>query len=252
MPSRIRKERGGFAAASAPLVWAGRFPGEPVSRGARVADLLRPSPPTTWRDRVQTVVAVVRSAPGPSAAAAVALVVAAAVAFLLFHRSPPAPELHLPRADAAPASTATTTGEVVAHVAGAVIRPGIVRLAGPGRVDDAIAAAGGPAADADLNQVNLAAKIGDGDRIYVPRRGESPPPAATGGAAAPAARAGPVDLNGASPEQLDALPGVGPATAKAIVDYRTRHGRFRTVDDLLSVPGIGPAKLATLKPLVRA
>jgi len=200
---------------------------------------------------VETVVAVVRSAPGPSAAAAVAVVVAAALAFFLLHRSPPAPELHLPRADAAPASTATTTGEVVAHVAGAVVRPGIVRLAGAGRVDDAIAAAGGPAADADLNQVNLAAKVGDGDRIYVPRRGESPPPAPSGGAAAPA-RTGPVDLNSASPEQLDALPGVGPATAKAIVDYRTRHGRFRTVDDLLSVPGIGPTKLATLKPLVRA
>ena len=215
-----------------------------------MSELLRPSPPTTWRDRVQTVVGIVRTAPGPSAAAAVAVVVAAALAFLLLHHSSPAPELHLPRADAAPASTATTTGEVVAHVAGAVVRPGIVRLAGAGRVDDAIAAAGGPAADADLNQVNLAAKVGDGDRIYVPRRGESPPPAASGSTTA-TAHAGPVDLNSASPEQLDALPGVGPATAKAIVDYRTRHGRFRTVDDLLSVPGIGPAKLATLKPLVR-
>jgi len=219
-----------------------------------VSELLRPPPPTTWRDRVEQIVGVVRSAPGPSAAAAVAVVVAGVLAFLLVHRSAPPPELRLPRADAAPAATATTTAEVVVHVAGAVARPGVVRLAGGGRVTDAVAAAGGPAADADLNQVNLAAKVGDGDRIYVPRRGEAPPPAPSVGATAGAsgsAHPSPVNLNTAGPEQLDALPGVGPATAKAIVDYRTRHGRFRAVDDLLSVPGIGPAKLATLKPLVR-
>src|SRR5205814_4602523 len=137
-------------------------------------------------------------------------------------------------------------------VAGAVLRPGVVRLGGPGRVIDAVAAAGGAAPDADLNMVNLAAKVADGDRIYVPKRGESPPPFPSGGASATQTSSGAVVLNSASPEQLDALPGVGPATAKAIVEYRTRHGRFRTVDDLLSVPGIGPAKLATLKPLVRA
>jgi competence protein ComEA len=218
-----------------------------------VSELLRPPPPTTWRDRVEQIVGVVRSAPGPSAAAAVAVVAAAVLGFLLLHRSSPPPELRLPRAEAAPAATATTTAEMLVHVAGAVARPGVVRVAGGGRVTDAVAAAGGPAADADLNQVNLAAKVGDGDRIYVPRRGEAPLPAPTAGPSAgtASARAGPVDLNTAGPEQLDALPGVGPATAKAIVDYRTRHGRFRAVDDLLSVPGIGPAKLATLKPLVR-
>jgi competence protein ComEA len=219
----------------------------------RVSDLLRPSPPATWRDRVDAIVAAARAAPALAAAAAGAVVVAGVLAFVLLRHSAPAPAIQLPRAEAAPASTVTTTGEVVVHVAGAVIRPGVVRLAAPGRVIDAIAAAGGAAADADLNQVNLAAKIGDGDRIYVPRRGESPPPASNTGASTgtPSAQAGPVDLNGAGPEALDALPGVGPATAKAIVEYRTRHGRFRTVDDLLSVPGIGPAKLATLKPLVR-
>ena len=85
-----------------------------------MADLLRPSPPTTWRDRVQTVVAVVRSAPGPSAAAAVAVVVAAALAFLLLHRSSPAPELHLPRADAAPACCEVTPDATAAACGGAV------------------------------------------------------------------------------------------------------------------------------------
>jgi len=223
-----------------------------------VSDLLRPSPAPAWRDRLETIVSFVRAAPGLSAAIAIAVVVAAVLALFLFHHPQPRPELQLPRADAAPAgaggSPSTTTGEVVVDVAGAVARPGVVRLAGPGRVIDAIAAAGGAAADADVNQVNLAAKVADGDRVYIPRRGEAPPPApTTGGPTGPAtASSGPVDLNSATPEQLDALPGVGPATAKAITDYRTRHGRFRTVDDLLSVPGIGPAKLANLKPLVRA
>jgi competence protein ComEA len=194
-----------------------------------------------------------RTAPRASAAIAAAVVLVAFIGFFLFHRPQPRAELQLPTAEAAPAgSPSTTTGEVVVDVAGAVERPGVVRLAGAGRVTDAIAAAGGAAADADLNQVNLAAKVGDGDRIYVPRRGEAPPPAPVAGGSSSGAPTGPVDLNNATPEQLDALPGVGPATAKAIVQYRTQHGRFRTVDDLLSVPGIGPAKLANIKPLVRA
>jgi competence protein ComEA len=228
----------------------------PSFPGPRVSDLFRPSPPATWRDRFDTAIGVIRAAPGRSAAVAAAVVVVGLVAVLLFHHPQPRAELQLPRADAAPAagapqSPSTTTGELVVDVAGAVVRPGVVRLAGPGRAIDAIGAAGGAAVDADLNQVNLAAKVGDGDRIYVPRRGEAPPPAPTAGSSTAAAQTGPVDLNNASVEQLDALPGVGPATAKAIVDYRTRRGRFRTVDDLLSVPGIGPAKLANLKPLVR-
>ena len=223
-----------------------------------MSDLLRPSPAPTWRDRLETIVGFVRAAPGLSAAIAAGAVIAAVLALFLFHHPQPRAELQLPRAEAeaAPggsgASPSTTTGEVVVDVAGAVVRPGVVRLAGAGRVIDAIAAAGGAAPDADVNQVNLAAKVADGDRVYVPRRGEAPPPApASGGAGSTTASSGPVDLNSATPEQLDALPGVGPATAKAITDYRTRHGRFRTVDDLLSVQGIGPAKLANLKALVR-
>jgi competence protein ComEA len=219
----------------------------------RVSDLLRPTPPPTLRERADEALAFVKRAPGVSAAVFAVVVVVAAIGFVVFHRAPPAPAIQLPRADAEPAgATSTTTGEVIVDVAGAVTKPGVVRLAGPGRVIDAIAAAGGAATDGDLNQVNLAAKVNDGDRIYVPRRGESPPPPAAGASSGtPTAQSGPVDLNSATPEQLDALPGVGPATAKAIVDFRTRHGRFRTVDDLLSVPGIGPAKLANLKPLVR-
>jgi competence protein ComEA len=199
----------------------------------------------------------VRAAPTVSAVAAGAVLVAACLGFLLVRRAAPPPEIQLPRAQSAPApaaATPATSTDVVVHVAGAVARPGIVKVGAGARMADALAAVGGPAADADIDQVNLAAKVGDGDRVYVPRRGEAPPPEAGGGssnAGASSAKAAPVDLNSAGLEQLDGLPGVGPATAKAIVDYRTRHGRFRSVDDLLAVPGIGPAKLASLKPLVR-
>src|SRR5437764_12584679 len=96
----------------------------------------------------------VRAKPRLSAAIAVAVAIAGVLALFLFHRPQPRPELQLPRADAAPAaSPPTTTGEVVVHVAGAVARPGVIRLGGPGRVVDAIAAAGGPAPDADLHLV---------------------------------------------------------------------------------------------------
>jgi competence protein ComEA len=77
------------------------------------------------------------------------------------------------------------------------------------------------------------------------------PPILSSGGASTATKAGPIDLNNATVEQLDALPGVGPSTARAIVEYRSRKGRFRSPDDLLAVAGIGPAKLASLKPLVR-
>jgi competence protein ComEA len=204
---------------------------------------------------VQLVLNAMRAAPAVSAVAAGAVVVAACMGFLLMRRAAPPPEIQLPRAQAAPAPAAPpTSADVIVHVAGAVLRPGIVKVTSGARMADALAAAGGPRPDADLDQVNLAAKVGDGDRIYVPRRGEAPPSApggATAGGVTSSAKAGPVDLNSASPDELDSLPGVGPATAKAIVDYRTRHGRFRSVDDLLAVPGIGPAKLATLKPLAR-
>ena len=108
-----------------------------------------------------------------------------------------------------------------------------------------------------MEQLNLAARLSDGERIYVPRKGEAAPavlaaPAPAGGAAkAGGAPAGPVDLNTATAEQLEALPGVGPATSKAILAYRASHGRFRSVTELLEVPGIGPTKLEALRPLVK-
>jgi competence protein ComEA len=138
---------------------------------------------------------------------------------------------------------------VVVHVAGAVLTPGVYELDAGARVDDAVRTAGGPRSDAELDGLNLAAVVVDGQRVYVPVLGEIDLATVAEGTAAEAA-VGPVDLNSATVEQLDALPGVGPATASAIVDDRERNGPFATVDDLDRVPGIGPAKLGAIRDLV--
>jgi competence protein ComEA len=145
-------------------------------------------------------------------------------------------------------------GRVTVHVAGAVHRPGVYRLAPGARVDDALRRAGGPRARADLTAVNLAAKLEDGRQVLVPERGSAPasaPVSATAGAPAGAtAPAQPVNLNTATLEQLDTLDGVGPGIAQRILDYRQQHGGFRRVEELGEVPGIGAKRLATLTPLV--
>ena len=153
-------------------------------------------------------------------------------------------------------------GPVVVHVAGAVASPGVVELPGGSRIVDAVEAAGGLRADADADRVNLAAVLADGQRIVVPVEGQPPPeevhptgPAPSGdpgtGGSGGTAGAGPkVELNSATAEQLDSLPGIGPATAAAIIGHRERHGPFRSVDDLIEVRGIGEAKLEALRDLV--
>ena len=196
---------------------------------------------------------------------AVAVVVVVAAGWWLL-RSPDRPtEAALPVATSAPspppaaaAAAASTTsvaaGPVVVHVAGAVAVPGVYELVPGARVEAAIRAAGGMAPSADPAALNLAAIVADGERVYVPVVGETPPPppppvvasAATGSTVAP----GPVDLNHADADQLDGLPGIGPATAAAIVDHRTRNGPFASVDDLEAVRGIGPAKLEAIRELV--
>jgi competence protein ComEA len=98
--------------------------------------------------------------------------------------------------------------------------------------------------------MNLAEHLSDGQRVYVPKVGQTPPAGATPAAASGSAP-GPVNINTANESQLDALPGVGPSTAQAIISYRTEHGPFASVDDLASVKGIGPSKLAQLKGLAR-
>ena len=151
-------------------------------------------------------------------------------------------------------------GVVLVHVAGAVRNAGVYRLRAGARVNDALARAGGATRRADLSQVNLAAKVEDGRQVLVPRRvaaavapGSS---AAPGASAAPGTTASgqpamPVNLNTATLEQLDTLPGVGPATAQKILDYREEHGGFGSVDELGEVPGIGDVRLAALREQVR-
>ena len=134
---------------------------------------------------------------------------------------------------------------VVVHVVGAVQLPGLYRLARGKRVADAVARAGGATARADLALINLAALVSDGQQVVVPAR--APPGAAP---AAGEAAGGPVHLNSATIEQLDALPGVGPVTAQKIVDYREKHGAFSSVRELDAIPGIGPARLEQLTELV--
>jgi competence protein ComEA len=140
------------------------------------------------------------------------------------------------------------------HVIGAVHQPGVVELPPGALVEQAIQAAGGPAEGANLAAVNLAARLEDGDQVRVPLAAPtaltpdaSTPPAV---ASTPVPPGSPVNLNTASAPELDRLPGIGPSLAKEIIAYREAHGAFARVEDLLLVPGIGPAKLASLRDLV--
>jgi len=152
-------------------------------------------------------------------------------------------------AGAAPVAAA----KLVVYVVGAVRRPGVYRLTEGTRVEDAVLRAGGATPKADLIGVNLAAPLADGQQVLVPARLPAAVAAAEGlgGSAGSAATpAGPVQLSVATVEQLETLPGIGPVTAQKIVDYRTAHGAFRSVDALDDVPGIGPTRVEQLKGLV--
>jgi competence protein ComEA len=139
---------------------------------------------------------------------------------------------------------------IYVHVGGAVRRPGLYRLPDGSRIYDAIEAAGGGTKDADLDAVNLAAKVKDGDKVLVPTKAQQAGPNGTGAGppgSGSGTQGGLVNINSATVEQLDSLPGIGPAIAQRIIDYRTEHGGFRSIDELMDVPGIGPAKFAELK-----
>jgi competence protein ComEA len=156
-----------------------------------------------------------------------------------------------PSTSLATSPATTLASSIVVYVAGEVVVPGIYTLASTARVNDAVQAAGGLRATADLGLVNLAAILHDGQRVYVPAVGELVPPLIE--VAPPAdgtSPTEPVNINLATAEQLDVLPGVGPATAAAIVAHRQQHGPFQSVDQLGDVRGIGPAKLDALRGLV--
>jgi competence protein ComEA len=172
----------------------------------------------------------------------------------------PAPASAVRTNDAPPISTTSTrpAAAIVVYVVGAVRRAGVVRLPAGARVIDAIDAAGGAAPAADLARLNLATALADGSRVAVPSVGAPAPgvdPSAVSGAPSVGSDSGPsasapVNLNTATAAQLDALPGIGPATAATIIKDREAHGPFRSVNDLGRVRGIGDSKLGQLRELV--
>ncbi len=190
--------------------------------------------------------------------AAIACVFAAVQAFQ--HRARvtdvPVPfTVSTPAASTSPVAGAgpTAAALVVVHVVGRVARPGLVRLPIGARVKDAVTAAGGAARGADLSTLNLARVLTDGEQVVVADRSSgsvtasTPPP---NGATGPSSGSGLVNLNSATLEQLDGLPHIGPVLAQRILDFRTEHGRFSSVDELNEVSGIGEKTFADLKPLV--
>ena len=134
--------------------------------------------------------------------------------------------------------------QLLVHVAGQVSKPGVYALAAGSRVADAVEAAGGAIEGADLQALNLAAKVSDGQKVVVPKPGEAPATGESGQSE------GKINLNTASKEQLEELPSVGPVLADRIIGYRTKRGGFTSVRQLLEVDGFGPKKFESLKDLV--
>ncbi len=231
----------------------------------------RPAP-TVLRARWQTAARWVHwFGPGRASAMAVAIVAIAAVGWSMTQRSgdisegPPASAEQadpgsLQRRSIASdpdgftlVTTPTTPAaidEVLVHVAGAVQRPGVYRLEPDQRVIDAVDAAGGATRDAVLHAINLAAPLSDGQRVHVPLEGEPIPSEALVSAGAPSAGGtpAPISVNSAGEAELVGLPGVGPVLAAAIVAHRSAHGPFETLEGLLAVTGVGPAKLEAMRP----
>ena len=187
---------------------------------------------------------------------------------------PPPPEATIPFASSTIAEDSLKTNpellmaNITVYVSGEVVKPGVYVLLATSRIIDALQAAGGPTAAADLVVVNLAAPLVDATQVFIPRIGSTPratlprphaginlPTTGTSGGVSVGSgvtsAAGIVDINSATLSDLDALPGVGPSTAQAIIDYRIANGPYASVDDLLNVRGIGPSKLAAMRARVR-
>lgn len=171
-------------------------------------------------------------------------VVAVSVGGALGSLDPPTPPV--PAGDPTAASTTTTRGTVRIHVSGKVRAPGVVDVAEGSIVADAIDAAGGLEGDAVVDRINLAAPVAEGDQVLVPGPGDE----VNEGSAGQGGR-GLIPLSTATAAELETLPGVGPVLAERIVSFRDRSGRFDEVEELLEVPGIGEAKLAAIRDLVR-
>ena len=198
----------------------------------------------------------------------VSLLFVALAGWWLLRIPPPPPEASLTfagttvaaraAADLTPISVSSMS--ITVHVAGAVNNPGVYKLRSGARFKDGVIAAGGATDQSDLNSVNLAMLLNDGEQIYILKRNEKPhtitaqrsPSSATGGSAGSGnSKVAIININTASLAELEQLPGVGPSTAKAIIDYREKNGAFVTVQDLINVRGIGPAKLDEILPQAR-
>jgi competence protein ComEA len=147
-----------------------------------------------------------------------------------------------------PTATATEAAPILVDVAGWVRRPGVYEFAGGARVIDAIEAAGGARPGAQLSALNLAAPLADGTQVLVPREGAPLPSPVVGSGVV--ASGGLVNVNTATTEELESLPGIGEVTAQAIIDHRTENGPFASVDQLLDVTGIGDVTLENIRDLV--
>jgi competence protein ComEA len=221
----------------------GREPPDPVPAPVPLpewdADRELPSLPERLR--------AARRDPGRRGVAALALVglVAAAVSGAVVLRARPH-EVAVQQGAAPPRGVVSSTpaGQLVVFVGGRVARPGLVHVPAGSRVDDALTAAGGVLDPTDLLTLNPARKLSDGEQVVVGVAGVTAP----GVASSPG---GPLDLNAATVADLDGLDGIGPVLAQKVVDYRTEHGRFESVDQLREVSGIGEAKFAALKSKVR-
>ncbi|MFC1936808.1 helix-hairpin-helix domain-containing protein [Chloroflexota bacterium] len=156
-----------------------------------------------------------------------------------------------PRGEAVSLLPPPTPAPLLVHVEGAVAEPGVYTLPPGSRVQNAIDAAGGPLKEAVLSGLNLAAELSDGDKLLVPDQDSYIPPAAP--AAAPSSGGGeqavsyPIDINTATLEELDSLPGIGPVKAQAIIDYRQQNGPFTIIDQIQNVSGIGPVTFEKIK-----
>jgi len=244
-----------------PRFWG---PPEPGERSAGF-----PPRPGSWGGPLERLADRVRELRGDPRAGVAALVVLALVAGFVWYRlgaggSSPAPTTPRAATTSAPAATGSSAtggpagaaakkGErVTVHVAGAVAKPGVYDLGAGARVIDAIEAAGGGVPDADLNRLNLAAKVADGQRVLVQRVGEATPAGSSAGGSSgtgggTADPSGLVNLNSATQPELEALPGIGPTLAEAIIGERDRRGGFRSVNELRDVRGIGEKRFADLK-----
>lgn len=252
---------------------------EPIPPRARPTDGLKPDPVfwgddndrrrslprprvgsglDAWRDRIDEWRADARFG-------VIALVVIAVIAGVVWYRvgvsggsgdesttSEASAPASAPRAPRDPVATTQPGESIIVHVAGAVTRPGVAELPAGSRVIDAVEAAGGALADGDLDQLNLAAKVADGERVLVPRVGEIgvAAPTSGSGSAAGATTGALLNLNTATTEQLEELPGIGPVLAGAILDERERRGGFGSVNELREVRGIGEKRFADLRDLV--